>query len=614
MRYIIYALCIGFINSLKAFDKKPETLQKLCTVNAEWQHQPDAMQYINGSFPNNKTFNDWIKTHLLLVEKTLRARNISSYSETQLKNRLRLLDELHAYALAGIFPVNDYLPYQNPVFIDRKGTHCAVGYLMQQSGHDDLAQRIDKAEKFAYVKNIKTSGVNEWAIEHGFSQNELAWIQPGYPPSFDAKDMDAGLNGPVYAMTVDPVNQTLFAAGNFSQTTSGIQASNIAMWNSGFAGWDWMPVGSGTNGTVHCLLVHNNKLYVGGEFSEAGGTAASHIAMFDIASGQWQSMGSLDSTVRALVVYKNEIYAGGLFSGFVSKWNGSTWTDITQGFLYGEGVRALEVWNNQLVIGGNFELATGALRRHVALYDSAITLMAMGTPTPVNDFENHNGKLYAACDAVNGADTCALAVFDEVSSMGWETLISSSSGLMDGFWGNAIYKLLSHNSTLYCAGDFNCSSGLTYGNHLMGYDRVLSGGSYYNQYSPLLTTDGLLRTLAVGVNELYFGGDFTANAFSDTLNHTGYLELSPAAVQGDGSYRLSFSFYPNPVSDVLHINCNEAKTGFSYDITDLSGRKLFEGNTSNASASVFTSGLTKGVYMLRINYKGRSAAKKFVKE
>ncbi len=613
MRYLLLLLSLYVVSPATGAVNNAETFKHLCAVNSEWKNQPDVKHIAISQTPAN--FNEWITTHLLLVEQTLRARNTSAYSATQRQHRLHLLDELHAYALAGVFPVNDYMLYKNPVFIDRKGTHCAVGYLMMQSGHDDLAKAIDANEKFAYVKEIKTSGVTEWANAFGFTVDELAWIQPGYPPQIDAQDMDGGVNGVVNAMAFDPSNSILYAAGNFTATTSGVQANNIAMWVSGFAGWDWANVGSGTDGAVHALLLHNNKLYAGGEFTTAGGVAANHVAVYDIATGQWQSMGSLDSTVRALAVYKNELYAGGLFSGFVSKWNGSSWVDITQGFLYGEGVRALEVWNDYLVIGGNFELATGALRRHVALYDSAMTLMAMGTPTPVNDFEAHNGKLYAACDAVDGTDTCALAMFDEVSSLGWETLISTSSSMLDGFWGNGIYKLLSHNNALYCAGDFNCASGLTYGNHLMSYERLLSGGTYYNQYNPLLTADSSVRTLAVAGNQLYFGGAFKVNAFSDTLNHTGYIDLNPSSNRPLADDNFTIVVSPNPTRDALFIHCGTtAPDGFRYMITDLSGRKIAEQQQASSSAPVSVAHLLPGTYLLQAEVQGKRAVVRFVKE
>jgi hypothetical protein len=106
--------------------------------------QPEKLSVIQqANFTTPNTFNEWIAVHLKLVETTLRQRDIRHLSASQISHRTALLDKLQQYHQAGVFPINDYLPYKNPIFIDRIGTHCAVGYLMQQSGAEDLAQRID---------------------------------------------------------------------------------------------------------------------------------------------------------------------------------------------------------------------------------------------------------------------------------------------------------------------------------------------------------------------------------------------------------------------------------------------------------------------------------------
>ncbi|MBX3377584.1 MAG: immunoglobulin domain-containing protein [Phycisphaeraceae bacterium] len=65
-------------------------------------------------------------------------------------------------------------------------------------------------------------------------------------------------------------NGHLFAGGNFDLgSTSGLRF--IARWNGSL----WTPLGSGMNGTVTGMTVHNNQLFVTGEFSLAGGTVFS---------------------------------------------------------------------------------------------------------------------------------------------------------------------------------------------------------------------------------------------------------------------------------------------------------------------------------------------------
>ncbi len=157
-------------------------LSKLVIVNAEWTEQKDGIALLDKfSVAGDKNYNDWIATHLMLVEATLKSRSVSHLSKAQAANRANCLNELRGYWQAGSFPINDYVNYKTPVFIDRKGTHCAVGYLMMRSGHNDLAKKINSEQPFAYVYEIKTNGVKEWADKNGFTLGELAWIQPTYP-------------------------------------------------------------------------------------------------------------------------------------------------------------------------------------------------------------------------------------------------------------------------------------------------------------------------------------------------------------------------------------------------------------------------------------------------
>ncbi len=616
MRYCLLATFLlvahfNFLQAGNAISNEP-LLQKLLSVNAEWSKQPEYGKIISiEKFSDNKSFNEWIATHLMLVEKTLSARDVSNLTSTQRSNRAKLLNELHGYWQQGVFPVNDYLPYKNPVFIDRIGTHCAVGYLMLQSGNDELAQAINTNEKFAFVHEIKTEGVKEWADENGFAIDELAWIQPGYPPTIPTEDLDGGLNGTVNTIAVDPSGQAVYVGGNFSQTTSGVTSSNVALWISGFAGWDWIPVGSGLNGTVHTLLLQNNMLYAGGEFTMAGTTPVNHVAVYDISLGQWQSLGSLDSTVRALAFYNGELYAGGNFTGFVSKWNGSQWIDIANGFLYGEGVRTLEIWNNLLVIGGNFELATGALRRHVAAYDgSQMGTLDFGTITPVNDFEKLNNTLYAACDFVNGSDTCALACYD---SGVWQVKIK----LVPDYYpptGKSFRTMALYDSAIVLGGRFFYDGGFTFANNLVKYYRKINswGVTYVDAIIAFANLDSSVNSIAIQSGNLYFGGNFVRNS-AKVLNRIGIISDSYVGIPLFAPNE-TLKIYPNPATDFVRIKLSNNEVILQTELLDFTGRNIFSKPSSASSNSISLAHLPSGVYLLRALTKNGWGTARVVKE
>ena len=122
-----------------------------------------------------------IQTHLAAVEADLRRAIPDGLNQSQLSERIRLLDHLGEYRRAGVFPVNDYLPELTPVFVDRIGTHCAVGELMRVSGAADLACAIADTTNFATVRELGTrDDVVAWATRVGFTLAECARIQPGY--------------------------------------------------------------------------------------------------------------------------------------------------------------------------------------------------------------------------------------------------------------------------------------------------------------------------------------------------------------------------------------------------------------------------------------------------
>jgi hypothetical protein len=107
-------------------------------------------------------------------------------------------------------------------------------------------------------------------------------------------------------------------------------------------------------------------------------------------------------------------------------------------------------------------------------------------------------------------------------------------------------------------------------------------------------------------------GYSAAPAFS-TLDF--YLNVTNA---GDGNHtvgindvdgNVAFSIYPNPVTDRLSINCNEAVREIS--VMDISGRTVMTLSNTN---SIDVSGLATGVYMLRVATENGVSVQKFVKE
>ncbi len=601
-------LTVSFIFCCVSGFAAKSTFTNLVEVNAQWKNQHFDKALLNQIESNqNVTFNDWIATHLMLVEKTLRTRDISLLSQAQQQNRTSLLNELNGYWHARPFPVNDYLPYKNPVFIDRKGNHCAVGYLMQQSGAEALARQIDAEQKFGYIHEIKTKSVREWATENGFTLNELAWIQPGYPPAFSCQSMAGGLNGSVNSIVIDPANGTIYAGGNFTENNDAIPCNHLAVYLSGFAGWFWTSIGDGVNGNVHTMLIDNNKLYVGGEFTMAGSLQTNHIAVYDLQTYQWSAIGSLDGTVKTLAMFNNQLYAGGSFTEMLSKWDGTQWQDVNQGYFYGTEVRALESIGNQLYVGGDFELPTGALRKNVVKYDGTqFQISGFGTPTPVNDFEVYKGNLYAACDYIQNTDTCALTVLD-TNSGDWFTVLGSAFGNgISSYFQGTIKNMLNTNNGLVCGGNFQASYGMTYGNNLMRFEITPTD----TLTMPLLVIDTTINAMILSAaNTLCFGGEFVAS-YSTTLNHIAQMDVV-TGIEKRANRNLSLSLYPNPVQETFILKAKEQL--ISYSIFDINGREVMKNSLNGLTQTISVRDIPTGIYSLKVEMGNGTEQIRFVK-
>lgn len=95
---------------------------------------------------------------------------------------------LSQYADRGQFPRNEgHANRAVPIFVDKHGTHCAVGYLMHCSGHDDKVAGVVQQNNLICVNDVRQGPLIDWIIVSGLTQAEAALIQPGYePPPFQA--------------------------------------------------------------------------------------------------------------------------------------------------------------------------------------------------------------------------------------------------------------------------------------------------------------------------------------------------------------------------------------------------------------------------------------------
>jgi len=201
------------------------------------------------------------------------------------------------------------------------------------------------------------------------------------------KALGTGINGDeVNAIAFDKSGK-LYAGGKFEVAGSTV-AHNIAMWD----GISWQPLGEGIRKDptsfypVNALAVDRaGNVYVGGDFTQAGNTAASNIARWD--GTTWYALAEGISTryygVKALTINPSGIlFAGGSIYragnesvNGIAQWDGQRWSALDEGVYswddtipYPGPVNALFCDNTTLHVAGSFEKAGRLVSCHFAQY------------------------------------------------------------------------------------------------------------------------------------------------------------------------------------------------------------------------------------------------------
>jgi hypothetical protein len=183
----------------------------------------------------------------------------------------------------------------------------------------------------------------------------------------------------------------LYVGGNFT-IAGDTSASRIAKWD----GASWSHLGPGiADATVNCLAVHDDgsgpALFAGGNFRHAGALSVDRIAKWNGSS--WSALGGGVRTstnggnVLALAVYDdgsgpalfvggNFTIAGGTNASAIAKWDGTSWSPLGSGVSGGTpSVTALVTHDDgsgpALYVGGSFNVAGGVVVTGFARWNGA---------------------------------------------------------------------------------------------------------------------------------------------------------------------------------------------------------------------------------------------------
>jgi hypothetical protein len=273
----------------------------------------------------------------------------------------------------------------------------------------------------------------------------------------DLGDLAGGMNNTVYALAWDGAN--LYVGGDFT-TAGGVAANRIARWD----GATWSALGSGMNNTVYALAWDGTNLYAGGAFNTAGGGTVNRIASWDGAT--WSALsGGTNNTVRALAWSGTTLYVGGSFSAVggmggvtakgVARWNGTTWGALGSGTS--GAVHALAWDGANLYAGGDFTTAGAVTANYIARWgdnkgkDEWFALgSGMDGPVHALAWDGVGASLYAGGDFTTAGGGAANRIA-RWNSGTWNAL---GSGI-----GNTVNALAWDGTNLYAGGAFTTAAG-----------------------------------------------------------------------------------------------------------------------------------------------------------
>ncbi len=179
----------------------------------------------------------------------------------------------------------------------------------------------------------------------------------------------------------------IYLAGSFTEVDSALVTRNLAKWTGNE--WDVLGEGIYSGSYVRAVIQDGDTLYAGGNFGGMGGLRAYSLARWDPANG-WQELGGgiynnifQPGWIYSLKKVGDTLYIGGDFDhlGDSSQCHNfaalhlptQSWIKWGTGLSNspGNAVYAIEIFQNQLVIGGSFSSVDTASIQNLAILNQS---------------------------------------------------------------------------------------------------------------------------------------------------------------------------------------------------------------------------------------------------
>ncbi|OFX76837.1 MAG: hypothetical protein A2X12_11740 [Bacteroidetes bacterium GWE2_29_8] len=375
------------------------------------------------------------------------------------------------------------------------------------------------------------------------------------------------INGRVYSIISIDTNN-IYIGGNFSYVNTTDLAGRIAKWNG--TKWDTTGFKSGLSSTVFCMYKNDKDLYVGGEFAKAGNMPFGKFAKFDIPNSKWNSFNinravtkptstSLNNGyINAVYVKNNKVYIGGDFSyaggvqtDNVAMWDGKKWNGYGTG-LWGSFVYSITVNDfDELIVG-----STAYSLKYITKWNGAswVTLGEGLNASPLT-LSYIDGTLYAGGGfTLSGNGVDSLKYIAKFNGTTWEPIIYNGKNGVNA----RVNSIVGGNGNVYAAGIFTEAGGVVANNVAKwngtawsnlgdGTSGEIKGMDYYNgnlYVTGFFSNAGgvMVKNVAKWDGTVWsaLGGGLTALNYYNSIS---VIDDNNIIVVGDGDNAYSVNFF-----------------------------------------------------------------------
>ncbi|MEO6046618.1 MAG: T9SS type A sorting domain-containing protein, partial [Candidatus Kapaibacterium sp.] len=315
---------------------------------------------------------------------------------------------------------------------------------------------------------LSINGMTQWVGNWTVGNGRLA------STPIDEHDLNRGPETLPFVFAIAVAEDGEVYAGGHFTVAGNVSSHHIASWKD--EAWHQLIAdttvatrsSNGTDGSVYAVAVSGDDIYIGGDFTVAGGVRSPRVARWNSIDNRWYPLGngidSAGSFVRSLAVIGSDLYAGGYFKSVsgvparsLAKWNGTSWSEPGGG-VGGDNpfVYALAAIGPDLYVGGSFTTAGSIVANGIARWSpgtSAWSALAGGVGGKTSShyvlaITGSGSDIYVGGN-FQLADTVPANNIARWDGTRWNPLIG---GTLNGM--NGIVTALHAHGALYAGGEF----------------------------------------------------------------------------------------------------------------------------------------------------------------